>query len=301
MGEVTFSIPDHISQEDAQAVISAFMAAQQANSAAPVQEQQQPTADTVIVGGGEVVSDHGPIVIVSGTDDDSSPVPHEDDEQTEQPDERSYSSVPSTMGSIPLVAMAVGKSEGGILGSLAAAREAEEHSALATRLTEYGNTAREAAADPDRKRPPRAEPALVDSAVKSVMTFMHARTRRYIMGEGDNGGEPERYGGEGSSLTPLDRVRTNNVEQSCISFTIRESSRYQPYSMLHNSGGTAWGIIGLILKEYGVELTPAQVRSSVGRLADSGFIFENGTCGKQNRYTLCDRSAYIIDENNYIA
>jgi len=300
MGEVTFSIPDHISQEDAQAVISAFMAAQQANSAAPVQEQQQPTADTVIVGGGEVVSEHGPIVIVPDTDDVVI-VSGTDDEQTEQPDERSYSSVPSTMGSIPLVAMAVGKSEGGILGSLAAAREAEEHSALATRLTEYGNTAREAAADPDRKRPPRAEPDLVDSAVKSVIEFMHGRTRRFIMGEGDNGGEPERYGGEGSSLTPIERVQTNNVEQAYIAFTIRASNRYQPYSMLANSGGTAWGIIGLILKEYGVELTPAQVRSSVGRLADSGFIFENGTCGKQNRYTLCDRSAYIIDENNYIA
>lgn len=311
MGEVTFSIPDHISQEDAQSVISAFMAAQQTSSAAPVEEQQQPTADTVTVGGGEVVSEHGPIVIVydkPGTDDESPPVPYEDDEQNEQPDEqneqpdeRSYSSVPSTMGSIPLVSMTMGAVEGGILGSLAAAREAEEASALAALLTEYGNAAREAADDPDRKRPPRAEPSLVDSAVRSVIDLMHERTRRFIMGVGDNGGEPEKFGGEGSSLTPIERVRTSNVEQGYIAFTIRRARRWEPYTKVNNNGSTGWGIIPLILKEYGVEFTPAQVRASLGRLVDSGFIMTLGMCGKQTRYTLCDHSGYIIDENDYIA
>jgi len=283
MGSVTFDIPDNVDPADAEAIVRSFLAAKKAADV-----EQETVAASAVTHADEAT-----------TDEQS--VPHEDDEQTEQPDERSYSSVPSTMGSIPLVSMTVGAGEGGILGSLAAAREAEQHSELGTLLYDYSKAAREAAADPNRKRPPRAEPALVDSAVKSVMRLMHGRTKRYIMGEGDNGGEPEMLGGAASSLSPLERVRTNNVEQSYIAFTIREARRYQPYTMVNNNRSTGWGLIGLILKEYGAELTAAQVRASLKRLVDSGFICHNGMCGKQTRYTLCDNSEWIVDEDDYIA
>jgi len=280
MGSVTFDIPDGVDPADAEAIVRSFLAAKKAADV-----EQETVAASAVTHADE-----------AATDEQS--VPYEDDEQT---DERSYSSVPSTMGSIPLVSMTVGAGEGGILGSLAAAREAEQHSELATLLYEYGKAAREAAADPNRKRPPRAEPSLVDSAVKSVIELMHGRTKRFIMGEGDNGGEPERFGGAASSLSPLERVRTSNVEQGYIAFTIRESRRYQPYAMAYNNGNTGWGLTGLILKEYGVEFTSSQVRASLGRLVDSGFIRHDGMCGKQNRHVLTDHTEYMIDEDDYIA
>lgn len=301
MSEVTFSIPDHISQEDAQAVISAFMAAQQTSSAAPVQEQEQPTADTVTVGGGEVVSDHGPIVIVSGTDEDSAPVPYEDDEQdnavtTADREERSYASTPSG-GAIPTVGMIVKAREGGLLGSMAVQREEQERSHIEESISAYGDAARAAANDPDRKRPPRVDPDLLDAAVRTVVRLQHERTRRYIVGEGDNGGMDHKWN-PAAEYGFGERERVSDSEQALIGFTIANTRKWVPYSMCHNFRHTGWGIIELIEHEYNATLTKAQVRSSLKRLTDSGFLTEDGSCGKSSRYRLTDISEYLYTKQN---
>lgn len=261
--EVTFSIPDHISAEDAQAIIASFMAAQSARDTEQVEDV--PTTD----------------VEVESIPDD------EDDEQVEQADEpteeRSYSSSPGMSGDIPTVVMSVVAREGGFYGDMSVIRLEAEAEGMRGQLTEYAEAAYAASLDPDRKRPPRAEPELVDAAVKYVVRKMHNDTRAWITDEGPDGYNP----GWGGTLD--DRRNLADTEHDHIGFTISENRKRLPYTMAHNSmHQTAWGLIELIKNEFGAEFTKAQVRTSVKRLTDSGFIIESGTCGKSARYRIAD-------------
>jgi hypothetical protein len=284
MPSVTFDIPNGVSAKDAEAVVRAFLAAQN-----EPQEQGATTAQSS----------------VEYVDDTTEPVvAYEDDEQDEQDDavptsndeQRSYVSTPSG-GAIPTVNMLIEAREGGLLGSKAAEREAQERDSMAESIAAYGNAAREAADDPDRKRPPRAEPNLVDAAVKMVVRLMHARTRRYIMGEGDNGGMDEQWNPE-AAYEPGDRERVSDNEQGAIGFTIANVRKWLPYTMCHNYANTGWGIVELIENEYNATFTKAQVRSSIKRLTDSGFLTEAGTCGKSARYRLTDTSEWLFTKQD---
>lgn len=283
MPSITFDIPNGVSATDAEAVVRAFLAAKEAA------EDKHPTT---------VQSS------VDYVDDTTEPVvAYEDDEQDEQDEQdnavttsdderRPYVSMPSG-GAIPTVNMVIEAREGGILGSVSVLREAQERDALVESITAYGDAAREAAADPDRKRPPRAEPDLVDAAVKMVVRLMHARTRRYIMGEGDNGGMDEQWN-PGVEYGIGERESYSDNEQENIGFTIANVRSRLPYSMCHNYQHNGWGIIELIEKEYNASFTKAQVRASVKRLTESGFLTEAGMCGKSTRYRLTDVSEYLL-------
>lgn len=284
MPSITFDIPSGVSATDAEAVVRAFLAAQKES-----EEQGATTAQSSVE-----YAPAGPIVAVA----------HEDDEQDEQDnavttsadEQRSYASTPGD-GAIPTVEMLIQAREGGLLGSMAAQREAQERDAIAENITAYGDAAREAADDPDRKRPPRAEPNLVDAAVRSVVHLMHARTRRYIMGEGDNGGMDEQWNPE-AEYGIGEREAVSDNEQAVIGFTISNVRKWVPYSMCHNYRGYGWGIIELIEKEYNATFTKAQVRSSIKRLTDSGFLTESGSCGKSSRYRLTDVSEYLFTKQD---
>lgn len=260
--DVTLTIPDHISAEDAQAVIAAFMAAQAAATQAQSQAESEPEA---------------------------APAPPEQaDEQDTTPEpDRSYVSVPSD-GAIPSVTMSVGTCEGGIYGDVASLRMAEEADALRDRMREYAEAAAVAAQDPDRKRPPRAEPSLVDAAVRFVITKMHLDTKAYMTGDSEDG--YQHY----DSSEEARRARANE-EQEHIGFVISSPGRRRtPHSYSHNMrNNNAWGIVDRITHEFLTEFTKAQVRASVKRLTDSGFLVEDGMCGKSARYRLSDISAYI--------
>ena len=284
MPSITFDIPSGVSATDAEAVVRAFLAAQKESD-----EQGATTAQSSVE-----YAPAGPIVAVA----------HEDDEQDEQDnavttsgdEQRSYASTPGG-GAIPTVSMLIQAREGGLLGSMAAQREAQERDAIAENITAYGDAAREAADDPDRKRPPRAEPDLVDAAVKMVVRLMHARTRRYIMGEGDNGGMDEQWNPD-AEYEIGERERVSDNEQAEIGFTISNVRKWVPYSMCHNYRHTGWGIIELIEKEYNATFTKAQVRSSIKRLTESGFLTESGMCGKSSRYRLTDVSEYLFTKQD---
>ena len=284
MPSITFDIPSGVSATDAEAVVRAFLAAQKES-----EEQGATTAQSSVE-----YAPAGPIVAVA----------HEDDEQDEQDnavttsadEQRSYASTPGD-GAIPTVEMLIQAREGGLLGSMAAQREAQERDAIAENITAYGDAAREAADDPDRKRPPRAEPDLVDAAVRSVVRLMHARTRRYIMGEGDNGGMDEQWNPD-AEYGIGERESVSDNEQGVIGFTISNVRKWVPYSMTHNYQSYGWGIIELIEKEYNATFTKAQVRSSIKRLTDSGFLTESGSCGKSTRYRLTDVSAYLFTKQD---
>jgi hypothetical protein len=284
MPSITFDIPSGVSATDAEAVVRAFLAAQKES-----EEQGATTAQSSVE-----YAPAGPIV----------PVAHEDDEQDEQDnavttsgdEQRSYASTPSG-GAIPTVEMLIAAREGGLLGSMAAQREAQERDSIVDSITAYGNAAREAADDPDRKRPPRANPALVDAAVGMVVRLMHSRTRRYIMGEGDNGGMDEQWNPD-AEYGIGERERVSDNEQAVIGFTISNVRKWVPYSMCHNYRNTGWGIIELIEKEYGASFTKAQVRSSIKRLIESGFLTESGACGKSSRYRLTDVSEYLFTKQD---
>jgi hypothetical protein len=302
MPSITFDIPEHVSEDDAKAIIASFMAAQNAHEG-----NNNPPASADLPGPGEVVSQHGPITIVSDAPTDGAiaqdavvpetVVAHEDDEQDNAvDDQRSYASTPGD-GAIPTVEMLIQAREGGLLGSMAAQREAQERDAIAENITAYGDAAREAADDPDRKRPPRAEPDLVDAAVKMVVRLMHARTRRYIMGEGDNGGMDEQWNPD-AEYEIGERERVSDNEQAEIGFTISNVRKWIPYTMCHNYRHTGWGIIELIEKEYNATFTKAQVRSSIKRLTESGFLTESGMCGKSSRYRLTDVSEYLFTKQD---
>lgn len=273
--EVTFSIPDHISAEDAQAIIASFMAAQRARDTE--QTEDVPTTDAEV----ETIPDD------------------EDDEQVEQADEpteeRSYSSSPGMSGDIPTVVMSVVAREGGFYGDMGVIRLAAEADTMRKELTDYAVAAHEASLDPDRKRPPRAEPELVDTALKYVVRKMHHDTRAYLTDEGPDGYNP----GWG---TTEDRRNLSDAEHLHIGFTISENPKRLPYTMAHNSKHqTAWGLIELIKNEFSAEFTKAQVRASVKRLTDSGFLIEEGTCGKSARYALADRTAYLFTTTTDLA
>ncbi len=284
MPSITFDIPSGVSATDAEAVVRAFLAAQKESD-----EQGATTAQSSVE-----YAPAGPIVAVA----------HEDDEQDEQDnavttsgdEQRSYASTPGG-GAIPTVSMLIQAREGGLLGSMAAQREAQERDAIAENITAYGDAAREAADDPDRKRPPRAEPDLVDAAVKMVVRLMHARTRRYIMGEGDNGGMDEQWNPD-AEYEIGERERVSDNEQAEIGFTISNVRKWIPYTMCHNYRHTGWGIIELIEKEYNATFTKAQVRSSIKRLTESGFLTESGMCGKSSRYRLTDVSEYLFTKQD---
>jgi hypothetical protein len=283
MPSVTFDIPSGVSATDAEAVVRAFLAAQKES-----EEQGATTAQSSVE-----YAPAGPIVAVA----------HEDDEQDEQdnavttPDDEYTFSWHQGEGAIPTVEIRVQAREGGVLGSMAAQREAQERDAIAENVIEYGDAAREAADDPDRKRPPRAKPDLVDAAVRSVVRLMHARTRRYIMGEGDNGGMDEQWNPE-AEYGIGEREAVSDNEQAVIGFTISNVRKWVPYSMTHNYQSYGWGIIELIEKEYNATFTKAQVRSSIKRLTDSGFLTESGSCGKSTRYRLTDVSAYLFTKQD---
>lgn len=268
--DVTLTIPDHISAEDAQAVIAAFMAAQ----AAVTQAQAAATPDQA--------EDTDDVTSVDVTLDDD-----EDEQDTTPEPDRSYVSVPSA-GDIPSVTMSVGTCEGGIYGDVAAIRMAEQADALRDRMREYAEAAAVAAQDPDRKRPPRAEPSLVDAAVRFVITKMHLDTKAYMMDDSEDGYQ-HYESSEGA------RKARANEEQEHIGFVISSPGRRRtPHSYGHNSRyNTAWGIVDRITHEFLTEFTKAQVRASVKRLTDSGFLTEDGMCGKSARYRLSDISAYI--------
>lgn len=272
--DVTLSIPDHISAEDAQAVIAAFMAAQAAATqaqAAATQEEETPATDE------QVTSID---VILDDEDDD------DEDDATPEP-ERSYVSVPSA-GAIPSVTMSVGTHEGGIYGDVAALRMAEQANALRDRMREYAEAATAAAQDPDRKRPPRAEPSLVDAAVRYVIGKKHLETATYMLDTSE--------GGYGSGyIDDSARISRSNEEQEHIGFVISSAGRRRTPSSItgNHRGHNAWGITDLITNEFLTEFTKAQVRASVKRLTDSGFLTEDGTCGKSARYRLTDISEYV--------
>jgi hypothetical protein len=268
--DVTLSIPDHISAEDAQAVIAAFMAAQ----AAVTQAQAAATPDQA-----EDTDDVTSVDVI--LDDD------EDEQDTTPEPDRSYVSVPSA-GDIPSVTMSVGTYEGGIYGDVAAIRMAEEVGTLRVRMEEYRVAAMEAAQDPDRKRPPRAEPSLVDAVVRHVIGKMHLETATYMLDTSEGG-----YGSGYSDDSA--RISRSNEEQEHIGFVISSPGRRRtPHSFSHNHKyNNAWGLIDLITNEFQTEFTKAQVRASVKRLTDSGFLTEDGTCGKSARYRLSDISAYV--------
>lgn len=269
--DVTLTIPDHISAEDAQAVIAAFMAAQ----AAVTQAQAAATPDQA--------EDTDDVTSVDVTLDDD-----EDEQDTTPEPDRSYVSVPSA-GDIPSVTMSVGTCEGGIYGDVAAIRMAEQADALRDRMREYAEAATVAAQDPDRKRPPRAEPSLVDAAVRYVIGKMHLETMTYMLDESENGFN------HGGWANRSDRIARSNEEQEHIGFVISSAGRRRTPSSLTNNhrGHNAWGITDRITSEFLTEFTKAQVRASVKRLTDSGFLTEDGTCGKSARYRLSDISAYI--------
>lgn len=302
MPSITFDIPEHVSEDDAKAIIASFMAAQKAHEG-----DNNPPASADLPGPGEVVSSHGPITIVRDesdsvtTEQETVVVPepvvaYEDDEQGSQDEQRSYASTPSG-GAIPTVEMLIAAREGGLLGSMAAQREAQERDVLAGAITAYGAAARAAADDPDRKRPPRAEPDLVDASVKMVIHLMHARTRRYIMGEGDNGGMDEQWN-PNAEYGFGERENVSDNEQAAIGFTISNVRKWTPYSMTHNYQHTGWGLIELIEKEYNATFTKAQVRASIKRLTESGFLTESGSCGKSSRYRLTDTSEYLFTKQD---
>lgn len=279
--EITLNIPTHISPEDAQAVIAAFMAAQaasQQNDASP-----EHTGDTHV--DDEHEHDAGSDVAVACE-------PEEQDDGVAHEQERSYSSVPSDAGAIPLVVMTVGAQEGGLYGDISSIRLLEEADRMKDSLREYAEAALAAAADPDRKRPPRAEPELVDAAVKYVVRETHNNARTWIMDDSENGFAPE------WAVTLEDRQRRSDDEQEHICFVISETPRRTP-GVLHNHrrGSTAWGFIELISRRFGAVFTKAQVRASVKRLIAEDFIREGGMCGKSAYYMLTDRSAYKFFNN----
>lgn len=271
--EVTFEIPDGVSVADAQAIIGAFEAARKAAEAAAEQPQQVAEAP-------EQEAEQEYVAPYTAPQEDDAPDPAPSD--GEHDPDRSFSSVPNTGTDIPTVSMVVVAQEGGIYGDVSVLRMNEQANELQTTFDEYRVAADAAAQDPDRKRPPRIDPGLVDLAVQIVVRKKHSATRDYVYKTRTEAGHAD---AEARNLA--------DSEQMYIGFTIENVRKYTPMHDAGNYGTTGWGIVELIQSEFGVTLTRAQVRASVARLYESGFLHENGKCGKSTRYRLSDFTEFL--------